>query len=119
MIDAEEVRIGMVFDLDTLGIQFEFEHIHDLPETHRLSFGSEVDVPRTLKEKFGGPVDVVAFAATHAPYVGTHHGVLFVNQGSPTLPEPGAEPQGVVKPTIAVLDVDGGKVAPSIVELCG
>ena len=118
-LDAGEVLIGMVFDLDTLGIQSDFEHIHDLPGGHKLHFEAEVDVPRALEDGFGQQVDVVAFAATHVPYVGTHQGVLFVNPDSPTLPEPGAEPQGVVKPAIAVLDIDNGKVTPSIVELGG
>jgi putative phosphoesterase len=117
VVDAGDVRVGMVFDLDTLGIQSEFVHAHDNPEGHRLEFAPDVDIPEVLESQFGERVDVVAFAATHASYYGSHQGVLFINPGSPTIPEPGAKPDGVVKRTIAFLDIEGTEIKPLTLEL--
>jgi predicted phosphodiesterase len=117
VVNAGDFRIGMVFDLASLALEAEFIHAHEQPETHRLQFAPDVDIPERLQSKFGAPVEVVAFAATHAPYIGTHQGVLFINPGSPTFPEPGAEPAGVVKHTIGVLEIDGPRIEPATIEI--
>jgi putative phosphoesterase len=117
VVNAGDVRIGMVFDLETLGLEFEFVHDHDSPDSHRLEFALDTDLPGVLESQFGQRVDVVAFAATHASYFGNHQGVQFINPGSPTIPEPGAKPDGVVKRTIAFLDIEGASINPRTLEV--
>jgi predicted phosphodiesterase len=66
-----------------------------------------------LSSRFGAPVDVVACAATHDPFVLYRAGVLFVNPGSPNLPDgrrkggPGA---------FALLTIDHGTVAVEVID---
>lgn len=62
---------------------------------------------------FGGPVNVIVRGSTHAAEVTTVKGVLVVNPGSPTLPNHQSTRLG----TIGYLDVTGGRVEASILQL--
>ena len=52
---------------------------------------------------FGAPVDIVVFGDTHFLTIEEHQGVLFVNPGSPTLPQ-----QMQRLGTVAVLELGPG-----------
>jgi predicted phosphodiesterase len=43
-------------------------------------------LPEIVEEFFGTAVDIVVFGRTLYPMVEEHHGVLFINPGSPSLP---------------------------------
>jgi putative phosphoesterase len=43
-------------------------------------------LPEIVEEFFGNAVDIVVFGRTLYPMVEEHHGVLFINPGSPSLP---------------------------------
>jgi putative phosphoesterase len=62
---------------------------------------------------FGGRVDVIVRGSTHRAEITTVKGVLVVNPGSPTLPNHQTPRLG----TLAYLDVEGGVVTPSILQL--
>ena len=117
VVEVEGVRIGLTFQMEKLAPSAQFIHEHHTPMKHRLEFPADLDIEGDIKKRFGRPVDVVAFGGTHAAYVGWHQGVMFVNPGSPTLPEPGAEPEGIVKPAVAPLYIQGGTVSPLIMDL--
>jgi putative phosphoesterase len=44
-------------------------------------------LPQIVEEFFGTAVDIVIFGRTLYPMVEEHHGVLFINPGSPSLPK--------------------------------
>ncbi len=67
-----------------------------------------------LREAAGRAVQVVAFASTHAPAVIARDGVLFVNPGSPTLPNVRG-PSGLG--TIARLALSERSASAEIVQL--
>ncbi len=66
-----------------------------------------------MSHYFGGPVDVIVRGSTHAAEIITVKGVLIVNPGSPTFPNH----QNTRLGTIGFLDIEGGHVTPSIVQL--
>jgi putative phosphoesterase len=89
------LKIGLVHDLQ-------------LPEHPPL---------RTLEGQmshyFRGAVDVIVRGSTHAAEIVTVKDVLIVNPGSPTFPNHQSTRLG----TIGFLDVEDGRVEPSIVQL--
>ena len=89
------LKIGLVHDLQ-------------LPEAPPL---------RTLEGQmshyFGGAVDVIVRGSTHAAEITTVKGVLIVNPGSPTFPNH----QNTRLGTIGFLDIENGRVTPSILQL--
>jgi len=93
--DLRRLRIGLVHDLQ-------------LPEHPPL---------RTLEGQmshyFGGPVDVIVRGSTHAAEITRVKGVLIVNPGSPMFPNH----QNTRLGTIGFLDIENGRVTPSIVQL--
>ncbi len=94
-LEGDGLRIGLVHDLL-------------LPEAPPR---------RTLKglmeHFFDGPVDVIVRGSTHRAEIMTVKGVLIVNPGSPSFPNHRSLSLG----TIAYLDVEGGQVQPSILQL--
>jgi putative phosphoesterase len=81
VLHLEGHTIGMVNNL-------ELDRLSDdvLPGvigSARLPMGS---LPMIVEEFFGTPVDIVVFGRTLYPMVEEHHGVLFINPGSPSLP---------------------------------
>ena len=84
--------------------------VHDLPLP-------EAPPQRTLeglmRHFFGGPVDVIVRGSTHAAGIATLKGVLVVNPGSPTFPNH----QSLRLGTVGYLDIEDGRVRPSIVQL--
>jgi putative phosphoesterase len=106
-IEAGGLRIGMVHDLGA--------GEPSIPP----AAGGGLDFPdgqldAVLQAIFGGPVDIVAYAATHVPRVLYRQGVLFVNPGSPNLPDD--RPKGSAG-TLAILDVNAGTATVEIVDL--
>jgi putative phosphoesterase len=110
VLDAGGLRIGLVHDFSAHGIEAPLVEENGV---RRLSL-PDVPVAELLSSRFGSPVDVVACAATHDPFVLHRAGVLFVNPGSPNLPDgrrkggPGA---------FAVLTIDRGAVEVEIIDL--
>ena len=66
-----------------------------------------------MQHYFGGPVNVIVRGSTHAPEITTVKGVLIVNPGSPHVPQPPEPRLG----TIGYLDIEDGRVTPSILQL--
>lgn len=90
------------------GLRIGLVHDFQLPEAPPL---------RTLEglmtHFFGGPVNIIVRGSTHAAEVTSVKGVLIVNPGSPTFPNH----QSTCLGTIGFLDVEDGRVRPSIVQL--
>jgi len=107
VIDAGGLRIGMVHDLAA------DEPAIGLTDGGGLDFPDE-PLEVVLRAKFGEPVDVVAYASTHVPRVMYRQGVLFVNPGSPNLPND--RPKGTAG-TLVILDVADGTAAVEVVDL--
>ncbi len=96
----------------------------DGPEGQPLRIGLVHDLPlpeappqRTLaglmKHFFGGPVNVIVRGSTHAAEITTVKGVLIVNPGSPTFPNH----QRLRLGTVGYLEIEDGRVRPSILQL--
>jgi predicted phosphodiesterase len=66
-----------------------------------------------MRHYFGGPVNIIVRGSTHAAEVTTVKGVLLVNPGSPTFPNHQSARLG----TVGFLDVERGRVRPSILQL--
>ena len=94
-LDGDGLRIGLVHDLT-------------LPESppHRT-------LERQMEHYFSGPVDVIVRGSTHRAEIVTVKGVLIVNPGSPSFPDHRSLSLG----TIAYLDIEDGRVHPSILQL--
>ena len=101
VITAPAVVIGALFDLARAGMAVDGGRLSAPTAAHGAG----------LAGTFGRPVDVVLFAATHTAIVAHHGGVLFVNPGSATLPQP---PHPA---TVAVLEVRGGVASVEIVRV--
>jgi putative phosphoesterase len=93
-------RVGALFDLSAAGAGF----------TVTESIGFPPESESALARLFGAAVDVVAFAATHRPFLVRHQGVLYVNPGSPNLPAAGPG-------TVAVLDLSAPEPGAVIREV--
>jgi putative phosphoesterase len=105
VVEAGGFALGALFELPKLAPEFR------VGDDGRLVF-PEAPLAAVLERTFGRRVDVVAFAATHAPFLGEHEGVLFVNPGSPNLP---ARPPG----TVAIVDLTGARPRAEIREVAG
>ena len=93
--DGDPLRIGLVHDLP-------------LPEAP-----PQRTLEGLMRHFFGGPVNVIVRGSTHAAEITTLKGVLIVNPGSPTFPNH----QTLRLGTIGYLDIEGGLVKPSILQL--
>jgi len=107
-VPPEDARLSESKVLSIDGLKIGLVHDLQLPEAPPL---------RTLEGQmshyFGGPVDVIVRGSTHAAEITTVKGVLIVNPGSPTFPNH----QNTSLGTIGFLDIEGGLVTPSIVQL--
>jgi putative phosphoesterase len=104
VIEGGGVAIGALFDLARAGL--------GTVDEGRLSAPGGASPGVALARVFARSVDVVAFGGTHRPLVAHHAGVLFVNPGSPNLPD-GAGVPG----TVAVLALGGGVATVEIVRI--
>jgi putative phosphoesterase len=109
VIEGDGVRIGMVHD-----IQWPPPSIATTPDGAGLVY-PETGLRSLLRRKFGGEVDVVAFGDTHEEMSEWREGVLFINPGSPTYP--GRRHASGTAGTIAIMQVEGGKISARIVDL--
>jgi hypothetical protein len=105
VVEVGRFALGALFELPKLAPEFR------VGDDGVLVFPDE-PIAAVLERVFGRRVDVVAFAATHAPFSGEHEGVLFVNPGSPNLP---ARPPG----TVAIVDLTGARPRAEIREVVG
>ncbi len=109
IVQAENIRIGMVHD-----IQWPGPKIPTSPDGTRLGLHPGYSRP-ILTLKFGEPVDVVVFGDTHEEMVCYWDDVLMVNPGSPTFP--GRRHRRGELGTVGFLDVEGESVKASIFDL--
>jgi hypothetical protein len=105
VVEVGRFALGALFELPKLAPEFR------VGDDGVLVFPDE-PIAAVLERVFGRRVDVVAFAATHAPFSGEREGVLFVNPGSPNLP---ARPPG----TVAIVDLTGARPMAKIREVAG
>jgi hypothetical protein len=105
VVEAGRFALGALFELPKLAPEFR------VTEDGTLLVPDGPLAPR-LEALFGRRVDVVAFAATHAPFTSERDGVVFVNPGSPNLP---AKPPG----TVAIVDLSGARPRAEIREVRG
>jgi putative phosphoesterase len=105
VVEAGRFTLGALFELPKLAPEFR------VGEDGSLVL-PDAPIAAVLERIFGRGVDVVAFAATHAPFSGEREGVLFVNPGSPNLP---ARPPG----TVAIVDLTGPRPRAEIREVAG
>lgn len=107
-IPPQDVRLSeskvLVVDSMRIGLVHDFQ----LPEAPPLR-----TIDGLMTHFFGGPVNVIVRGSTHAAEITTVKGVLIVNPGSPTFPNH----QTVRLGTIGFLDIEYGRVRPSIVQL--
>ena len=82
VIPVEGYSVGLVHDLLIKGL----EGGELVPGIMGARYPSERSLPAELEDFFGRPVNTVVFGHTHVSMVETHQGILFVNPGSPTLP---------------------------------
>lgn len=106
IVELEGCAIGLVHDLGLRGID------EVLPGALATRFGGDLSLPESCALFFGAPVDAVVFGHTHYAMVETHHGILFVNPGSPTLPK-----QVRRLGTVAILELTPGGRDAHIVDL--
>ena len=90
------------------GLRIGLVHDFQLPEAPPLR-----TVGGLMSHYFGGPVNVIVRGSTHAAEITTVKGVLIVNPGSPTFPNHQSARLG----TLGYLEIEGGRVRPSIVQL--
>jgi putative phosphoesterase len=93
--DGSPLRIGLVHDLP-------------LPEAPPRK-----TLEGLMDHFFDGAVDVIVRGSTHAAEITALKGVLIVNPGSPTFPNH----QSLRLGTVGYLDIDSGRVLPSILQL--
>ena len=102
MIDG--LRVGIVHDLVRQGVAKEM--------TEQIEFAGE-PAARFVK-LFGGPIDVLLYAGTHRPQIGSADGVFMVNPGSPTL----ADGRGPGKlGHVAVVELADGVAMARVIDL--
>ena len=90
------------------GVRIGLVHDFPLPEAPPLRTFEGL-----VAHFFGGPVDVIVRGSTHAAEITTIKGVLVVNPGSPTFPNHQSARLG----TVGYLDIEDGRVTPSILQL--
>lgn len=106
VISLKGYAVGLVHDLAIRGVdEVQPGHLaRAFPEPERLH--------ASLHQFFEASVDVVVFGHTHYALAERHHGVLFVNPGSPTLPR-----QTRRLGQVAILDLSGPAPEAEIIEL--
>lgn len=92
---GRSLRIGLVHDFQ-------------LPEAPPLR-----TLGGLMRHYFGGPVNVIVRGSTHRAEITSVKGVLVVNPGSPTFPDHQSARPG----TVGYLEIEGGRVTPSILRL--
>jgi putative phosphoesterase len=111
-VPPEDPRLSesKLLTLDEGGRALRIGLVHDfqLPEAPPLR-----TIDGLMDHFFGGPVDVVVRGSTHAAEITSVKGVLIVNPGSPTFPNHQSTRLG----TIGFLDIENGRVTPSLVQL--
>jgi len=95
VLSVDGLRIGLVHDLQ-------------IPESPPLR-----TLDGQMKHYFGGPVNVIVRGSTHAAEITTVKGVLIVNPGSTAFPDHQSARLG----TVGFLDIERGRVRPSILQL--
>lgn len=90
------------------GLRIGLVHDFQLPEAPPLR-----TLEGLMKHFFSGHVNVIVRGSTHAAEITTVKGVLVVNPGSPTFPNHQSTRLG----TIGFLDIEDGRVRPSIFQL--
>lgn len=81
VVAVDGYAIGLLHDFMIPGTGWE-----PIPGAIAARFPPERSLPAALEGLFGRRVDIVVFGHTHRSLVEEHQGVLFVNPGSPTLP---------------------------------
>lgn len=109
VVDAGGVRIGMVHD-----IQWPPPAIFTTPDGTGLQYPPG-ELTGLLRRKFGAEVEVAAFGDTHEELAEWREGILLINPGSPTYPGR-RHPAGTLG-TVALLEIDAGRVVERIVQL--
>ncbi len=107
VVEAGGLSIALVHELIQTGMSEDA-----FPGEISTTFPPERPLMPLLENIFGKRVDVVVFGYTHVPLVEEHHGVLFVNPGSPTM-------IGQVRKTgtVATLEIAPGKREAKIINL--
>ena len=82
VIELEGFSIGLAHELLIPDTGWEV-----MPGAIGARYPRERLLSSILAGVFGTPVDIVVFGDTHHAMVEEHHGMLFVNPGSPTLPK--------------------------------
>ncbi len=90
------------------GLRIGLVHDFQLPEAPPLR-----TMDGLMSHFFGGAVNIIVRGSTHAAEITTVKGVLIVNPGSPTFPNHQTARLG----TIGFLDIQNGRVHPSIFQL--
>jgi putative phosphoesterase len=79
--EQEGYTIGVVHDFMIPGVKAEI-----FPGVIDREFPLDASLPDAVQKVFGTHLDVVVFGHTHTAIVEDHQGILFVNPGSPSLP---------------------------------
>jgi putative phosphoesterase len=107
-IAPQDPRLSESKVLVVEGLRIGLVHDFQLPEAPPLR-----TVEGLMSHFFGGPVNIIVRGSTHAAEITAVKGVLIVNPGSPTFPNHQTTRLG----TVGFLDIDNGRVRPSIVQL--
>jgi putative phosphoesterase len=107
-VPPQDPRLSESKVLAVDGLRIGLVHDFQLPEAPPLR-----TMEGQMKHYFGGPVNVIVRGSTHAAEITTVKGVLIVNPGSPTFPNHQSTRLG----TVGFLDVEGGRLLPSILQL--
>lgn len=107
-VPPQDARLSESKVLEVDGLRIGLVHDFQLPEAPPLR-----TIEGLMSHYFGGPVNVIVRGSTHAAETTTVKGVLIVNPGSPTFPNHQSARLG----TVGFLEIEGGRVRPSIVQL--
>jgi putative phosphoesterase len=107
-IAPQDPRLSESKVLAVDGLRIGLVHDFQLPEAPPLR-----TLDGLMRHFFGGPVNIIVRGSTHAAEITTVKGVLIVNPGSPTFPNHQSSRLG----TIGFLEIEDGRVTPSIVQL--
>ena len=105
VIDLDRLRAGIVHDLVKQGLTTA-----SAPALVPVS----ADLGGALDRFFGEKIDVLLYAGTHVPRIGSVGGTFTVNPGSPTIPLD--RPKGSLG-AVAIVEVDGTQASARVVEL--
>ena len=105
VIDVDGLRAGVVHDLVLQGITTQ-----SAPQLVPVA----PDLGKALDGFFGEEVDLLLYAGTHIPRIGSVAGKFIVNPGSPTLPLD--RPRGSLG-CVAIVEVEAGIASARVVEL--